>query len=292
MTGVSSYVGSFVAESLSTSCEVIGTFRRENQRTRHIASLGRVKLLRADLACATDLHQLPGDVDAVVHNAATFPWTDVSQSEVAACNVVGSAHLVQWTSDHSSVARFIHYSTVSVYGNVAESVLDEDRSPVPTEIYGSSKLAAEHLVRDELAHLNPTQIRFPVVLGAGAHRAFLPRVADALLRDEDVTIRNPDARYNAMTTLRAVADFTERLLAQPAKRGRIVNLGADDPMSVRGIIELLKTRTASRSRIVVDPEPTSCYRVDFAGAIGLGYRAPSVKDALEYYCAESGWRGR
>jgi nucleoside-diphosphate-sugar epimerase len=291
LTGASSYVGAFVATRLAERQEVIATFRRTNHRVRELSSKANVRLIQLDLADPQDFVRLPRDVDAVVHNAATFPWTDVKATDVALCNVAGTAHLVEWAAELPNLARFIHYSTISVYGPVSTPTLEEARAPAPDEIYGSSKLAAEHLVDGLPDRLAPTHLRFPVVLGNGSHRAFIPLMADAMTRDDDVHLRNPQSPYNAMTTLPAVADLTMHLLENrpPASA---VNLGAHTPMTIMAIAQMLRTRIGSRSRIIVAPEPSSCYLVTYDGASRIGYFAPSVAEALHYYCESSGWSGR
>jgi len=290
LTGASSFVGAFVATRLAERHHVIATFRRSNHRVRELSSKANVGLIQLDVADPQGFARLPRDVDAVVHNAATFPWTDVTAAEVALCNVAGTAHLVEWAAELPYLARFIHYSTISVYGPVSAPTLDEARAPAPDEIYGSSKLAAEHLVDGLPDGLAPTHLRFPVVLGNGSHRAFIPLMADAMTKDADVHIRNPESPYNSMTTLPAVADLTIQLLENRSPASA-VNLGTRTPMTIMAIAEMLRNRIGSRSRIVVAPEPSSCYLVTFDGASRIGYSAPSVAEALDYYCESSGWSG-
>lgn len=247
------------------------------------------KLIQLDLVDAAGLASLPNDVEAIVHSAATFPWGTVDAGDVALCNVAGTTNLAEWASRLPSLAIFIHFSTLSVYSSVNDRILGEDHATSPNEIYGSSKLAGEHIVSAVLADCPTTHIRFPVVLGRGAHRAFIPRMLAAMLEHRDVSIRNPRSLYNSMTTLDAVARFALQLLEDRSHAVRAVNLAAREPMAIADIAETLRRKTRSRSSITIDTTPSTCYQVDFTGAAKLGYRAPTVGGALDYYCAESGW---
>jgi nucleoside-diphosphate-sugar epimerase len=98
------------------------------------------------LAVDSDFRKVATDFDAVVHNAGSFPWVDVDISNVVSCNVLGTLNLANWTRRLETVARIVTDSTLSVYGNVSDQILSESTPTNPSKIYGSSKLAAEHIM--------------------------------------------------------------------------------------------------------------------------------------------------
>ena len=92
-----------------------------------------------------------------------------------------------------------------------------------------------------------------------------------------------------MTTLSAVAELTNRFLTSELTGRHLVNIGAENPMTVSKIAEFLKNSLNSKSIISHHEVETNCYLIDNALAISLGYQAPTVQGALEYYASESGW---
>ena len=92
-----------------------------------------------------------------------------------------------------------------------------------------------------------------------------------------------------MTTLKAVADFTNHFLTTELKGKHIANIGAEKPMEVLQIAEYLKTCLKSKSAISINDADTNCYLIDNTVAINLGYQAPTVQETLDYYSTESGW---
>ncbi len=290
VTGASSFVGSHVAESLAgQGHEIVGTFRRHNKRVQNLADNSLVEMIQLDLSCQDDFNQLASDFEAVVHNAGSFPWVDVDINNVVECNVLGTLNLSNWLKRQNSIVRILTYSTLSVYGNVTEQILTENTPTNSHEIYGSSKLASEHLMTQLEGYENQLIIRFPIVLGNHAHRAFIPRMVESLKTNSTVKITNPNKLYNSMTTLTAVANFTNRFLISNLSGKHIVNIGAEEPMTILQIAEFLKTCLKSNSVISINEVESNCYLISNTEATNLGYQAPTVQQALDYYSKESGW---
>jgi len=290
VSGANSLVGRHVAESLaSQGHEVVGTFRRHNERVRQLAENSLVEMMKLDLSSPDDFKRLDSNFEAVVHNAGSFPWFDVDINDVVQCNVLGTLNLTNWLRRQKSITRIVTYSTLSVYGNITDQILTEDTPTNSHEIYGSSKLASEHLITQLDGYENQLIIRFPVVLGNHAHRAFIPRMVERLHTNLAVKITNPNKHYNSMTTMKAVADFTNDFLLSNFRGKHIANIGAEEPMTVLQIAEFLKTSLKSGSAILIDTVETNCYLINNTAAINLGYQAPTVQQALDYYSKESGW---
>ena len=290
VSGANSFVGSHVAESLvSRGHDVIGTFRRHNERVRHLTENSLVEMVELDISCADDFKRLPTNFDAVVHNAGSFPWVDVDINNVVQCNVLGTLNLCNWLKQQNSIMRIVTYSTLSVYGSIVDEILTETTPTNSHEIYGSSKLVSEHLMSQLDGYENQLIIRFPIVLGNHAHRAFIPRMVESFKTNSEVEISNPNKLYNSMTTLKAVADFTNHFLISKLKGKHIANIGAEEPMTVSQIAVFLKTCLKSNSVISVNRTESNCYLIDNSAAVNLGYQAPTVQETLNYYSTESGW---
>ena len=290
VSGANSLVGRHVAESLAVQGhEVVGTFRRHNERVRHLSENSLVEMTKLDLSCADDFKRLDSNFEAVVHNAGSFPWVDVDINNVVQCNVLGTLNLVNWLHQQDSITRIVAYSTLSVYGNIVDQILTENTPTNSHEIYGSSKLVSEHLIAHLEGYENQLTIRFPIVLGNHAHRAFIPRMVESFQTNLAVKITNPNKLYNSMTTLKAVADFTNHFLISELKGKHIANIGAEEPITVLQVAEFLKTCLKSNSIISINDAETNCYLIDNTVAVNLGYQAPTVRETLDYYSRESGW---
>ncbi len=110
----------------------------------------RAELDIADIdAVRRDLHEWQPDV---VINAAAYTLVDKAETEVAAAesgNVIGPRNLALAVNDLPG-ARLLHVSTDFVFDGSHSSPYGVDAPPAPLGIYGRTKLAGEHAVREVL----------------------------------------------------------------------------------------------------------------------------------------------
>jgi nucleoside-diphosphate-sugar epimerase len=89
-------------------------------------------------------------------------------------NVVGTESLAR-AAANKNIRRFIHLSTVKVYGEGRDTAFIEDDRPAPTDPYGVSKYEAESKLREIAAEteLEVVILRCPLVYGPGVKDNFL-----------------------------------------------------------------------------------------------------------------------
>lgn len=108
------------------------------------------------------------DIDTVFHLAATQHEMNVPDQRFQDVNVAGT-RIVLEASVAAHVTRFVHGSTIGVYG-VPHGVIDEETPPEPDNIYGVTKLEGERVVLGYQDRLPVGVIRIPEVYGPGDRR--------------------------------------------------------------------------------------------------------------------------
>lgn len=137
-------------------------------------------VVRGDITAPDSLRGLIDDCDAVVHLASAVGYGQRWET-CRALNVEGTEH-VATEAIRVGVRRFVHMSSVSVYGRRAGVVLDESAPMVPIgDPYGDTKIDAERAVRRRAAagDLDLTIVRPTVIYGPG-DRLFLPKIVENL----------------------------------------------------------------------------------------------------------------
>ena len=108
-----------------------------------------------------------GKYDAVFHCAAQLAHDTIDSTMLWTSNVDGTRNIAEACRDHS-VPKLINISTNCLWAsNLGREVL-EDEPPAPIELYGKSKLAAEHLLKEyESPTLQIVTIRCPTIIDSG-----------------------------------------------------------------------------------------------------------------------------
>jgi nucleoside-diphosphate-sugar epimerase/SAM-dependent methyltransferase len=108
------------------------------------------------------------DVDAVFHLAAAQHEMNVPDQHFYNVNVEGTRNVLE-ASVENGVRRFVHGSTIGVYG-IVEGLIDENTPCNPENIYGVTKLEGEKLALSFQEKLPVSVIRIPEVYGPGDRR--------------------------------------------------------------------------------------------------------------------------
>jgi nucleoside-diphosphate-sugar epimerase len=110
-----------------------------------------------------------GGIDTVYHLAAAQHEMNVPDRHFYEVNVVGTRNLLTGAVD-AGVERFVHGSTIGVYGAPADGPVSEDTPLQPDNIYGKSKREGEKVVRSFFDRLPIAVARISETYGPGDRR--------------------------------------------------------------------------------------------------------------------------
>ena len=102
--------------------------------------------------------------EIVIHLAAAQHEAQAPESHFRRVNVEGTRRLIE-CSIGAGVRRFVHGSTIGVYGAARAGVLDESSPLEPDNPYGRTKAEAEHVVRGNARRLETSIVRISETYG-------------------------------------------------------------------------------------------------------------------------------
>ena len=180
VTGATGLVGSHLVERLIERGNQVRALVRPNSQTYFLTEQS-VECIPGDLVDAASLREIIQGMDIVYHCAARPPLGGTSQ-EFYRDNVEGTANLLE-AGLQAGVERFVHVSTVDVYGYRDHDATDE-RTPFKADgLYSWSKIEAERIVmRYYQQHQLPVSIVRPCLVYGPRDRHLLPTVLQLISR--------------------------------------------------------------------------------------------------------------
>ncbi len=185
--------------------------------------LSAQRVVRGDLTAPESFASLLPDHAAVVHLAAAVGYGQ-RMDHARRINRDGTRNLAR-AAVAAGVRRFVHLSSVSVYGRASGVPLDETAPLRKTgDPYGDTKIEAEELLRAHEARgeLALTVLRPTPIYGPGDDK-FLPKLVENLRAGRARMIGSGRQRVDAIH-VEDVVECVARVLADPRAGGRTYNL--------------------------------------------------------------------
>jgi len=145
VTGAAGFLGGHLVEMLVERGYEVRALVLPEESAAHVQSLPGVEVVRGDVTDGEALRRAVRGVKRVYHVAAkTGPWG--AEEDYRNVNVLGLAELVR-VSVEAGIERFVHTSSITVYGHHLRGVVSEDH-PFHAEDnpYSRSKIAGEQLL--------------------------------------------------------------------------------------------------------------------------------------------------
>lgn len=253
ITGGSGFIGSRLAQLAGERGHALTVITAVNSATERarcdaLANAG-IAVIVAPLDDAQALGRaLPGH-DAVIHLAAAQHEAGRPETYFQQVNVEGTQRLLGLAS-RVGVRRFVHGSTIGVYGSAAESVLDE-RSPLaPDNAYGRTKAAAESVVRNAPASMECCIIRISETYGPGDMR--LLKLFRGVQTGRYVTVGSGENEHQLIY----VDDLIRGLLAAcatPAAAGETIVLAGAEAITTNAMVAAISSAVGSDRRVWHSP---------------------------------------
>ncbi len=264
VTGGAGYIGSVVASQLIEAGHETVVFDDLSKGHRG-AVPEEARLVHGNLLDAGFTSEaLSEGFDGVLHFAAlSLVGESVERPEIYfRNNVCGTLNLLEVMRE-AGIGRLVFSSTAAVYGEPEEVPIRETAKALPTNPYGSSKLAVDRLIGavSEARGLAATSLRYFNVAGAGGRFGedhdpethLIPLVLKAAAEGSSVKIFGTDYPTRDGTAVRDyihVEDLGRAHLlaleaAEPGEH-RVYNLGNGAGFSVREVVEAAR-RVTGRS---------------------------------------------
>ena len=283
VTGINSPLGQAVGRKLQAEGHsVVGTVRSSKI---NIQGLPANELVALDLENEATFTNIIGSFDSFVHVAG---MSIGSATDLMNSTGLGTYYLISRAKE-LSLPRFVHISSMVVYG-LGTEVLIGERSPIPHgNAYHAARWAAECYLSSERGQVDVISIRSPAIAGSSTHNHFLSKVLKKMIvQDPIINATNPDFDLNNIVHEDIIADFVSLLIDKKSiTEYRAVPIGSTDPIPLREIVEIMVKATAYNGKINWVEPKSPPFRIDSTGAIELGYKPITTLETINRWMSDA-----
>lgn len=173
VTGASGFIGSRLAlHAHRAGIDVLAAGRVETpveiERAEELRAAG-VPFSAGTLQDREYLRSVLAHRSSMIHLAAAQHESHMPAEYFRAVNVQGTRALLE-TAREAGVRRFVYGSSIGIYGESVEGLLNEQSPPRPENIYTETKLAAEAVVNEFSKDLETCIVRISETYGPSDYR--------------------------------------------------------------------------------------------------------------------------
>jgi len=293
VTGGAGFIGSHLCETLvEAGEEVVVLDDLSTGSYDNIAGLDKAgskfRFLLGSITDAPFVEDCIRECDAVFHLASAVGVRLIIDQPVKTIETIVNGTDVLLRACARYRRPVLLTSTSEIYGKSDKVPFREDADCMmgPTTqrrwSYACAKALDEFLA---LAHWY--EYRLPVVIvrlfntvgprQTGQYGMVVPRFVGQALKGEPITVYGDGAQTRCFVHVRDVVETLPKLLALPAARGQIYNLGADEEVSILQLAERVKALAQSASTIEMVPYE----RAYVAGFEDMRRRVPDLTKIAE-----------
>jgi UDP-glucose 4-epimerase len=259
ITGGAGFIGSAVSAALQTCGHDIYAIDNLSFGKRELLAIPDRHFFEVDILDRAELSRVISQIepDWMIHLAAIhfIPYCNQHPVVAAQVNIQGTMNVLDAAKNVRNLEKVFFASTAAVYP-IYDEAISETHPPAPTDIYGLSKLAGEHLMNE--FHL---QTNIPTIV-CRFFNAFGPNETNAHVIPEIQRQINTGSRTIELGNLDPKRDFIHtsdmasaivKLLATFDRGIEIFNLGRGIEYSVKELVTAFEQELGEEIAIKVDP---------------------------------------
>jgi UDP-glucose 4-epimerase len=231
----------------------------------------KVRFIYGDLNDPNLWAALPKTITHVFHLAAVIPRTeeDRKRPSIAKDNLLPLLHLIDFSQAWPDLRQVIFSSSISVYAKTG-LLLTEDSLKKPSDIYGASKLAGEHLLLClESNGVRVASLRYSSLYGYGQYQGtVLPLMINGAIHEKEILVYGGGKRKQDFLHIKDAA--IANLLAYEKQARGVFNIASGISITMRSLAQTInEIFTCNKARIISlsgkeDHDPG--FRVDISKA--------------------------
>lgn len=288
VTGAGGFIGAHLAVRLAEHHAHVRALDLTSDRIPRDGA-GRIESMAGDVADPEVQQRAVAGVDTVYHLAAAHLQVAAGDDEFRRVNVDGVASLLE-ASRAAGVRRFVHCSSVGVFGKIDDPPADEDSPCHPDIAYERSKLAGEEVVLSAVRdHGMAAVILRPAwVYGPGCPRT--EKLFRTIGKGRFVVAGRGDGLRHCVFIDDMIRAFRQAADSDAAK-GKVIIVGDAGAVTIRQLVDEIARLTGARPpRSVPLGALTLAAMAAEAVFLPMGKEPPISRRTLKFFTANTAFR--
>jgi nucleoside-diphosphate-sugar epimerase len=246
VTGATGFIGQHLLQRLqgAPDLKILALTRQISNQTLNSSTVtwlnGSLGELTKEFWARYDIQK----IDFVLHLGAFIPKKRQDANNVRVSyeyNLHGTRNLLDSLPSVPNCILFA--STVDVYKPVCNQSITEHTPPIPSSLYGASKLFCEQMIINyaEQHHCGYALLRYGHIYGPGeiAYQKFIPEIIRKLANDESPVIYGDGSTLRDFLYVTDAVEATIRALVHPSQKLGPVNIVSGQSVSLCEIVNHL-----------------------------------------------------
>ena len=289
VTGAGGFIGSHLVRDQLARGNVVVATDVDLQRLEALNLKGDLSCERLDVRSSDTLARLLDGVDTVFHLAAAHLDVLKGEDYFHEVNVRATRDLARKAAD-AGVRRFVHCSTVGVYGPLQRLPADEATPPMPDIAYERSKLEGEAAIRSVIEE---TGLDALILRPAWVYGPLCPRTQKLIrtvVRKRFFFVGDGSNRRHPIYVTDMLEAF-QLAATKPVPSGEIMIIAGPDNVSVKELIGLIIEELGMNyapPRLPTWFMGAACLAVEKAAGV-VGREPPFSRRSLKFFSESSGF---
>lgn len=287
VTGAGGFIGSHLVDDQLARGRTVVALDLNLDRLNHAATNPRCKMVPGDIRDATLLQEVIAGIDVVFHLASAHLEVNKPASYFEEINIAAVERLLEISRRHN-VKRFVHCSSVGVYGSLRELPANEEAPCHPDIPYEETKLAGERRIR-QFAKSN--DFSFVILRPAWVYGPRCPRTLKLFrsIKKKHFFLVGNGQNLRHPIYVSDMVDAFELAATKNGIDGETFVLASDEPIELRYLVEEI----AKVERVTLPPlnVPLSLMKVICAAVEGTfrlsGKEPPISRRSLKFFTESS-----
>ena len=201
-------------------------------------------------------------------------------------NVKMTKNLIEF-SNKNNIKKVFFLSSIDVYGQIQNNIVNEKQKPKKANLYGKSKFFSEKLFCKKNNQFRVICLRIPGVftLDLSKNHPLIINIVKRIMHGQNIHVYNINKKFNNVLDADEIIRFIKIALKRPKYKSGVYNFSATHPIKFIKVLKLIKKVFKSKSQIIEHDSRKTSFIISNKKLIkSFSYKISSTEKIIKRCC--------